>query len=206
MTDEAKLHYMLKNRRLNKGVEMLLGMITGMIADGQINDLEIKMLNTWLAEHQDVAAAWPGSLVAQKLREILQDGMISEPERIHFLSSLQQLAGNDFAESGSSSAEVTALPYDEVCPIILHNAKICLTGDFLFGTRTRCEEVSTLAGAILRNAVTGKTDLLVVGTHVSPSWAHTAFGRKIQQAMEIQRAGSRLKIISEQRWHRALAC
>ena len=34
--------------------------------------------------------------------------------------------------------------------------------------------MSTLAGAILRNTVTGKTDYLVVGTHISHGWVHTS--------------------------------
>lgn len=204
MTNEPQLQAALNKRNLNKGVEMLLGMITGMLADGELNDLEIQLLNTWLTEHQDVAASWPGSSIALKLRTILADGVISEQERSHLQSSLQQLAVNDFAQTGSASPEIVALPFDNNCTVVLRESKICLTGDFLFGTRSKCEEISTLAGAILRDSVTGKTDYLIIGTHISPSWAHTSFGRKIQQAMEIQRVGGRLKIISEQRWQSAL--
>lgn len=205
MTNDHLVQAALNKRNLNKGVELLLGMITGMMADGQLNDLEIKLLNTWLTEHQDVAASWPGSFISLKLKTILADGVITEAERDHLQNSLQQLATNDFSQTGSASPEIVALPLDHDCPVILRGAKICLTGDFLFGSRSKCEEISLLAGAILRNTVTGKTDYLVIGTHVSPSWAHTSFGRKIQQAMEIQQSGSNLKIISEQRWQSALA-
>lgn len=205
MTNDHLVQAALNKRNLNKGVEMLLGMITGMMADGQLNDLEIKLLNTWLTEHEEVAATWPGSFISLKLKTILADGVITESERTHFQNSLQQLAINDFSQTGSASPEIVALPLDHECPVVLRGSKICLTGDFLFGSRSKCEEISELAGAILRNTVTGKTDYLIIGTHVSPGWAHTSFGRKIQQAMEIQQTGSDLKIISEQRWQSALA-
>jgi len=198
------LQAVLNKRKINKSVEVLLGMITGMLADGQLNDLEIRLLKTWLAEHQDVATTWPGSFIAQKLKETLADGHFAGDERDHLQKSLEQLAINDFSQTGSSSSEVIALPFDHDSPVILREAKICLTGDFFFGPRSKCEQVSTMAGAILRNSVTGKTDYLVVGTHILPSWAHTSFGRKIQQAMTVQQEGGKLKIISEERWHSAL--
>jgi hypothetical protein len=41
---------------------------------------------------------------------------------------------------------------------------------------------------------------MVIGTRVSPNWITTSYGRKIQEAMELKSAGSKITIISERYW------
>lgn len=205
MTDDPKTQNLLRKRQLNKSVEMLLGMVTGMLADGQLSDLEIKFLNTWLAEHADVASVWPGNVVAKLVSETVSDGFISETERGRLLKMLTDLAGSDFAQTGSVSAEVATLPVDEHCLVDLRDANVCLTGEFLFGTRAKCEELATQAGATPHSTITKKITYLVIGTNVSPHWAHTSYGRKIEQAMALQQNGHSIRIISERRWLSALS-
>lgn len=189
----------------DKGIATLLGIITGIMADGQLHDLEVKMLHTWLTENRSVAATWPGSLVLNAIESAIEDGAIDQQERIDLVRLLSGLSTNQFAETGSSSAEIIALPVDNTCDVVLLKAKVCLTGDFQLGPRAHCEELTLKAGALVRDTVTGKTDFLVLGANASPSWAHTSFGRKIQQAIEAQREGCKIKIISEDRWRSALA-
>lgn len=191
-------------RQLDKGIEQLFGLVIGMIADGHLNDLEVKFLNTWLTEHADVASVWPGNVVAKLVGEILIDGMISEDEHARLLKMLTDLTGSDFAQTGSVSAEVIALPVDEQCIINLRDSHVCLTGEFLLGTRTVCEALASNSGSIPHGAITKKLAYLVIGTNVSPSWAHTSYGRKIEQAVALQQDGHGIKIISEQRWIEAL--
>jgi NAD-dependent DNA ligase len=194
----------IQRRKMARNTEMLLGLITGMVADGHLNDHEVSFLRTWLAENKDTTTVWPGSFVAEKLNTALADGRLDDAERLHLCQSLQKLIANDFAESGSTSPDVIGLPYDLECAVILQDRNVCLSGDFLFGTRAQCELVTASAGANLRSTVSRLTHYLVIGTHVSPSWVHTSFGRKIQQAMELQQTGAPIKIISEERWHKAL--
>jgi NAD-dependent DNA ligase len=163
------------------------------------------MLHTWLTEHHTVANAWPGSTVTRAIETAIEDGCIDTEERSALLSLLTGLSANQFADTGSASAEVIALPVDNDCDVSLMNARVCLTGEFAHGTRTQCEQRTLQAGAELRSTVNGKTDYLVLGANASPSWAHTSFGRKIQQAIEAQREGCKVKIISEARWESALA-
>lgn len=205
MIEDPAALALLRKRQLNKSMEMLLGLVTGMIADNQLHDLEIKFLGTWLTEHADVAAIWPGSVVADAVNTILADGVVTEAEREHLLTTLAHLIGSDFAQTGSTSAEVIALPLDEHCPVDLRNANVCLTGEFLFGTRTKCEALATQAGATPLGTITKKISYLVIGTNVSPHWAHTSYGRKIEQAIALQKVGHTIRIISEQRWLEALS-
>lgn len=204
MIDDFATQALLRKRQLNKGIELLLGLVTGMLADGSLNDLEVKFLSTWLTEHADVAAVWPGNVVAKLVGEILADGTVTESEHARLMKMLTDLAGNDFAQTGSASAEVIALPVDEECLISLRDANLCLTGEFLFGTRAKCEEVASHAGAVPYGTVTKKIAYLVIGTNVSPHWAHTSYGRKIEQAVGLQQKGHPIKIISERRWLAAI--
>lgn len=190
--------------REDKGITMLLGIITGIVADGALHDLEVKMLHTWLTDNQAVAATWPGSAVVTVIEAAIEDGSIDADERIRLLDLLKGLSSNQFAKTGSASPEVIALPVDDECNVNLNSARVCLTGEFAHGTRGFCEQLTVQAGAELRSTVNGKTDYLVLGANASPSWAHTSFGRKIQQAIEAQREGSKVKIISEERWKSAL--
>jgi NAD-dependent DNA ligase len=205
MIDDFATQVLLRKRQLNKGIELLLGLVTGMLADGHLNDLEVNFLNTWLTEHADVAAVWPGNVVAKLVNEILADGAVTDSEHARLMKMLTDLTGNDFAQTGAVSAEVITLPLDEHCPVSLRDANLCLTGEFLFGTRAKCEEVAIHAGATSYGTVTKKIAYLVIGTNVSPHWTHTSYGRKIEQAVELQQRGHPIKIISERRWLAALS-
>lgn len=194
----------MRTRELNKSVEMLLGMVTGMVADGYLHDLEIRLLSTWLAANEEAASLWPASVIATKVREILADGVITEEERAHLLEVLLQLASTNFSETGSATPEVVALPIEDSGEVRLSGSLVCHTGKFIFGPRPACERLTHQAGGIPQDSITLKTGVLVVGGEVSPGWVHTAFGRKIQRAAEMRASGHPIRIISEQRWLEAM--
>ena len=204
MIDDPTAAAFLRNRQRDKGLEMLMGIVTGMVVDDHLHDLEIQFLSSWLADHADITAVWPGSAVATLLKAILADGVITEAERAHMLVTLKALTANDFANTGSATPEVIGLPLDELCAVQLRDANVCHTGEFLLGTRTRCEQLSAHAGAMPFGTVTRKIAYLIIGTNVSPHWAHTSYGRKIEQAIGLQQEGHPIKIISERRWQAAL--
>jgi len=204
ITDPAAVA-LLQRRQVSKAVELLLGMVTGIIADENLHDMEIRLLRSWLADNQDVASTWPGSVIARNIEAVLADGVISEQERSHLLQTLKTLAINDFSHTGSAEAEVVGLPYSDQDAVSIERSGICHTGVFLHGTREACERLTQAAGGIILPAVSRKAHFLVIGTNVSPNWAQTSYGRKIQQAMQLQQAGHAIRVISERRWLQAVA-
>lgn len=204
MEQSAAMEAVLANRQLIKSAQVLTGIITGIVADGTLHDLEVQMLNTWLTEHAEVTTAWPGSAIARHLQELLADGVITPEERTHFLDTLQSLVGADFSETGSVSTDVAALPFDDATPVELRDCGVCLTGEFVYGTRAACESVTAKVGGITFPNVSRKVSYLIVGTHVSPAWVNTSYGRKIMKAMELREAGHGIAIIHERRWVEAL--
>ena len=109
-SDAVAVEKALHTRQVNKAVEHLMGMVTGMVADASLHDLEIKLLSTWVADNPAVVQSWPGFVVARKLREVLEDGVITSAERAHLLKVLTELASSDFSLTGSATPEVAALP------------------------------------------------------------------------------------------------
>ena len=186
--------------KTNRAIEHLLGMVTGMVADGQLHDLEIKMLSTWLASYPEVTTEFPVSVIARKISEVLADGIITEDERSHLLAVLLGLASTDFSVTGSATPEVITLPIEDNVEINFSDALVCFTGEFLYGTRAACERVVLKLGARCADNVSKKVNILVIGTNVSVDWAHTSFGRKIQKAVELRDEGHPIEIISERRW------
>lgn len=203
ITDPAALR-VLQRRQLSRSVEVLLGMVTGILADSQLHDLEVKLLRSWLADNPEIASTWPGCSVAKAIELVLADGVISDAERAHLLEVLQQLAISDFSETGSAGAEVIGLPYDDEAPLVLRGVGVCHTGEFLHGTRAACERLTESVGGIPQSTVTRKTTFLVVGTNVSPNWAQTSYGRKIEQAMQLKTQGTSIYIVPERHWLAAM--
>ena len=189
----------------NRAIEHLIGIVTGMVADGALNDLEVKMLSTWLASHPEATADFPGSVIARVVADTMADGVITEAERTHLLKMLTGLASTDFSVTGSVSPEVTSLPIEDCVSIDFKNSMVCFTGEFLYGTRAACERLVLKVGAMCADNVSKKVDILVIGTRVAPDWAHTSFGRKIQRAVELQDEGHAIEIISEKRMIEAVA-
>jgi NAD-dependent DNA ligase len=190
--------------KLTRAIEHLNGLVSGMLADGVLQDLEIHYLNTWLAENADVATNWPGSAIAQAVRHVLADRKIEPTEREHLVDILKRLSSNDFSDTGAVSDEATTLPINDAVTLTLPNQSVCHTGEFLFGTRAAVERASLKAGAMAVDRVTSRTDILVIGTRVSPSWRHTSYGAKIERACELQEKGHSIEIVSERRWLQAI--
>lgn len=190
----------IAKHQTNRAIEHLMGLVTGLVADGNLNDLEIKMLSTWIASHPEVTTEYPGSIIARKVADVLEDGVITEDERAHLLTVLLELAANNFSSTGSADPEVVSLPIDDSVAPDLRDATVCFTGEFVYGTRAACQKLMEKTGAACVDSLTKKVNVLVIGTRVSPGWVHTSFGRKIQRAVELQGEGHRIHIISERRW------
>ena len=61
----------IAKHKTNRAIEHLMGLITGLVADGQLNDLEIIMLSTWVASHPEVINEYPGSVIPESVTQNL---------------------------------------------------------------------------------------------------------------------------------------
>jgi hypothetical protein len=183
----------------------MLGLAKGLLADGLINDDEVRYLRDWGANHPDALSQWPLSLVFTRLQQFYSHGVIDDGERAELHGILADLVGGT-ASIVLGYAGASTLPLDVPPPAIRWTGEVYVfTGQFAYGPRNICErEVRDRGGKVAGN-VTKTTTYLVVGTFGNEEWAHSSFGRKIQKGVEYRDIGIPLKIVGEDHWASALA-
>lgn len=182
----------------------LLGLIAGITADGQLHDLEIQFLRTWLAENKEAAEHWLGAQLVAEIDHVMADGVITEAERDELMTTLQSTSGVQFAVTGSVTAEPVGFPADD-CDVVFVERAFCLTGKFEFGSRAECEAVTIAAGATCTDSVTKKVHYLVVGAAgATASWKQASYGQKIDSAMKLREKGHPIYVLTEAAWRGAL--
>lgn len=200
MRNEQDYSHFNQTRLLKRSCESLIGICTGLIADGELNDKEVVFLSTWLRENVAIATCWPGEAVYARVREVLADGHVSTEERAYLMDTLQQLAGGSFAETGAIPFAPNTLPVNDNADVQIRNHSFCFTGQFIFGTRQSCETAVTVRGGTPTASLNRKTNYLVIGQMASRAWKNTSHGIKIERAVEFQDEGHPIEIVSEARW------
>lgn len=191
-------------RRIERDISEMLGLIKGVLADGKIDDSEIQYFKNWLLSHPDAISIWPCNILAERIEQIFKDGKISEDERIDLQQLFSDLVGGNAGIIGNTNA-ATMLPLDNPSPAIVYNDNVfVLTGKFAFGPRKVCQQFIQTAGGICEDAVTKRTRYLIIGTFGSLDWVHTTHGRKIEEAVQLQKAGHPISIIGEDHWTSSL--
>lgn len=201
--NDAALKSSIDHHILVKSTQVLIGICSGMVADGDLNDAEIRFLTTWLAEHRDVASVWPGDVIARRVQAIVADGVITSDERSDLLQTLSSITGNEFIDTGSASVAGPYADFDEG-EIRLVGSTFCLTGTFFLGTRAKCEKAIEASGGVVANSVTKDLDYLIVGSGCTGSWVNETWGRKIELAIERRKRYGNPSIVTEEKWTRSI--
>jgi NAD-dependent DNA ligase len=205
MGSEFAKRYTLDARRSARGLQSLMGIVSGLVCDGHLNDNEIRYLKTWMNENEDLANIYPANIVYRRVREILIDDLITEEERNHLTKEMQILTGNNFIDTGAALPEQIASVFDDDPHVIFEGNIFVFTGEFLWGTRKECFKEVDKRGGIGKDFITNDTNYLVIGTMASPDWIVENFGRKIQKAAEMVQSGDyEISIIREVDWTMAL--
>lgn len=184
---------------IDKAIEHLLGLCSGMTADQHLNDHEIIFLRHWLADNEIIRARWPANVLSERIETVLADGVITDAERSDLLETLNQLLG-DPQQLGTTSGISTSLPVTPDAQVNPLGTYVCLTGKFITGTRKKCEDIVLSTGGTPEGDVTLKTNYLVIGDLASRDWKFSSFGRKIEKAMELREKGQQIAILTEEMW------
>lgn len=188
---------------LNRSVGALIGISQGLLCDGHLNDEELRFLRSWLEQNEAIATAWPGDALYSRVKNILSDGLITSEERSYLTEMLQRLIGGSIEELAEPT-HVSELAFDRTATVAIPNATFCLTGDFVFASRTQCESAIEKRGGFTSKSVTKKVAYVVVGGLGSAEWKHGSFGTKIERAIEYKRQGVPILIVHEDQWASAL--
>jgi len=187
---------------VQRSLEALLGLAQGMLADQHLNDAEIRFLLDWLARNASIAAAWPGNVVHARVRSVLDDGVVTEPERQHLVATLQQLIEGTLDEPAPAPGPVLA--FDHPAAIVFPQSRFCLTGEFAYASPEVCAATIERRGGMISSAITRKLNYLVVGGLGSKDWKPGSYGTKVEKALEYKREGAAILIVHEERWASSL--
>lgn len=189
---------------ITSSIQFLSGLVHGIMADGELSDQEISSLQSWVKSNTFLAGCYPFDEINSLLTSILEDQKIDDDERktlMAFLSNLIEfkdsfnLVEKDFEDLRQtySVAGICA-----ICPeIVIEGRTFCFTGESYRGTRKDIAEIVAKLGGKIRSGVSSKTDYLIVGNAGNPCWAYACYGRKIEEAVQIRKAGGNITIVNE---------
>jgi NAD-dependent DNA ligase len=187
-------------RLANRSMDELLGLCKGLVADGVLSDEETTCLTGWLKANRQVVNLWPANILAARIEKILEDRIVDQEERKELFALLQDIVGQGTLE-GVAAHLSSKLPMTKPAPpVFFTNQRFCFTGRFFFGPRAKCEQEVQSRGGIVQSNVTLQTNYLVIGILASTDWIHSTHGRKIEHAVELERKGNPIALISEHHW------
>ena len=187
----------------DRQVDQLIGLAQGILADGIVNLAEAEMLQDWLRANQATENPYVSRLL-DHVEQVLKDGVLDEDEARELRDALMNWTGGGGADGEESTTASLPLDPDPRTVHIAGNVFV-FTGTGVFGTRVMMQDATVQAGGRVERNITMQTNFVVLGTYVTPAWAHQSFGRKIEKAMDYRdRKGTRLQIVHEQDWAKAL--
>jgi hypothetical protein len=193
--DLDTLEFAAAKRPLNE----LLGIARGLLADAELSDHEIRFLGEWLDTHYSIASSFPGNVVHERIRAVLEDGVITAEERSHLVDTLTMLI-DDRLEDLAEQVDLAELWFDQPGLIEFDHTRFCLTGNFVYGPREVCKTAIERRGGIVAPSVSSEAQFLVVGALGVDEWRDGGLGAEIEAAMRLRAQGQPVKIIPEDCW------
>ena len=185
-------------------LQVLCGIVHGMLADKELNDREIYALSNWVSANDFLKGCYPFDEIESLLTSILSDHVITNDEREALMAFLGNLV--EFKDSYNlTEPDFVALREKHcvagicaVCPnIVISGSTFCFTGASYKCTRDDLAAAITERGGIFRNNVSSKTTYLIVGNAGNPCWSYACYGRKIEKAMQLRKEGKHVQIVNE---------
>lgn len=185
-------------------LQQLEGMLHGIIADGVISDGELSDLNEWLNNNDHLSGAYPFDEIYSLLLAAKDDGVVSEDERnmlkAFFATFVDTRVSYNIHEREVEEMQkhYTIGGICAICPDIHFKGKnFCFTGVSKRAKRAEIADIIADKGGVYSDRVSKDTDYLIVGGDGNPCWAFSCYGRKVEQAMNMRKAGRHIVIVHE---------
>lgn len=174
-------HYETIYSDKTKEMQKLQEIVKDIIADEKVSGFEIQELEKWLVNHDNLKGFYPYDKIFGVVEKVMADGILDMDEQVELLDLL----------------DVFVNPKTEKTPIKLEGKTICLSGDFVYGSKKQVEEFLSDRGAIIAKSVTGKIDILILGEAGSIAWKYGNYGSKYEKACQLNEKGKNITILKE---------
>lgn len=185
-------------------IQRLHGILHGIMADNRIELNEVKMLEEWIADHEHLVGTYPYDELCSLVTVVLSDGKLSIAEE-----NLLKVFFSDFIDT-KMSYNLNPMELQEMrqsinisgvcamCPqLIIPGNLFCFTGVSYKAKRSDIKAIVESKGGKFKNTVLKDTNYLIVGNGGNPCWAFSCYGRKVEQAVNLRKAGHGILIVHE---------
>ncbi len=186
---------------ITSDLQRLQGVVDGIVADGKVNEAELMTLSTWISDHEHLKCCWPYEELDSVITSVMADGKIDEKEHrvlLHFFSDFAERPGSRTLENEHLGDSVLMTGICSVCPDIWFDGRVFVfTGTSDRSSKEDFKQLILQLGGEYRTSISNQTDYLVIGASGNKCWAYSCYGRKVEKAVELRKAGSQILIIHE---------
>ncbi len=182
-------------------LQILHGIMGGIAADSEITVAELRALRNWMDEKPHLHSCYPFDEVNSIVSAVLADGKVDEKEHemiLHFCAenmaflnhkALKCKAPTESSFVGGICALTPAIHFED--------RSFCFTGTPKRGSKRELQAlVEDKRGTVKKNVVK-ELNYLVIGAGGNECWAYSAYGRKVEQAIEFRKSGEKITIVHE---------
>jgi hypothetical protein len=195
--------------RVTADLQRLQGLMAGIVADSHVTERELSGLADWLADNDHLRTTWPYEEVCGVVTAVLADGVVDPDEEQRLLNLFQDFMLTETKKVIGNPPVVVNGTVTGVCAvdpeIAISGRSFCFTGKSSRSTRSEIAAVVQRLGGTFVPSVKGTLDYLVIGNEGNRCWAFACYGRKIEQAIELRKMGSRMMIVHENDFWDAVA-
>jgi NAD-dependent DNA ligase len=189
-------------------IQRLHAVVGGIVADTRITEKELRGLGEWIDDHDHLRGRWPYDEIGSLVTTVLADQKIDAQEHemlFRYFSEFVALLDDRAIKSPPVKHEGSVVGLCAVCPeIVFQDSVFCFTGASARYPRAKLKEMVESFGGQVSNSPSKKVDYLIIGADGNPCWAYACYGRKVEKAVELRRAGVKLMIIHESDFHDAV--
>lgn len=187
---------------ITSDLQLLQGILHGILADGELNNDEIFKLHEWLSENEHLNSYYPYDEIRSLVLSIVSDKKIEEEERLILMAFIKQfveIKNKSIAQSiDASTVDINILGICAVDPeIVFQDKTFCVTGILSRGTRSELQEAIERKGGVAVNSISKKTDYLIIGDTNNACWSYACYGRKVEKALGLRRSGHTIVLVHE---------
>jgi len=184
---------------ITESLQVLNGIMHGVLADGEVSDEEIREVSNWLDEHDYLQGAYPYDELNSLLTEVLKDQKISDAERVllkAFFSEFANLSSEGQSKQLQRPASIHGLC--AVTPeIVFEDRLFCFTGMSVRAKRNDMVDMVERFGGQFTRSPNKKLNYLIYGAAGNQCWAFSCHGRKVEQVMKMRKQGLPVVIVHE---------
>jgi len=187
--------------RVTADLQRLHAVVGGIVADTKITESELRGLGEWIDEHDHLRGCWPYDEIGSLVTTVLADKKIDAKEHemlFRYFSEFTALLDDRAIKSPPVEQDGIVVRLCAVCPEISFQDRLfCFTGASARYPRAELKETVESLGGEVTASPTKKVNYLVIGADGNPCWAYACYGRKVEKAIQLRKAGVRIMIVHE---------